>query len=125
MELPRIQFVRVNLTLILDSLYLVRDKVLLLTPFPIQERTSNFLRKEGQKIFLEEGLKRDFNVIDSFEIISGNKENCFLEDGCHLNARGHRAIFKEIIENFDFHEAKNDNLLNISGFLEYFMGDQN
>ncbi|MFC0186483.1 hypothetical protein SAMN04515674_106127 [Pseudarcicella hirudinis] len=125
MELPRIQFVRINLTLILDSLYQVRDKVLLLTPFPIRERTSNFLRKEGQKIFLEEGLKRGFNVIDSFEIISGNKENCFLEDGCHLNARGHRAIFKEIMENFDFYETENTNLLNVRKIFRYFMENQN
>ncbi|SFP90552.1 hypothetical protein SAMN04515674_1075 [Pseudarcicella hirudinis] len=44
--------------------------------------------------------------MDSFEIISCNKQNCFLEDGCQLNARGHPTIFKEIMENFDFYESE-------------------
>lgn len=61
-EIQRIKFVRERLVEILDALSFHQNKLILLTPFPVKERTTNFLRKEGRKIFIEESKLRGGNV---------------------------------------------------------------
>ncbi len=124
-EIQRIKFVRKNLVEILDALSFHQHKILLLTPFPVKELTTNFLRKEGHKVFMEESKLRGIQCVDTHAIIAQNTPHFLSQDNCHLNEFGHDIIYRRLrkalkLKNKNFTNSLKNNVLE-----EYLITNQN
>lgn len=124
-EIQRLKFVRDYLIEILNALSIHQHKVMLLTPFPVKERVTNFLREEGRAIFMEESMVRGIQCVDTYSIIAKNITNLLSSDDCHLNEAGHEIIYREIQNTLTLKNKNFNNTLKINNLQEYLVFNQN
>lgn len=79
-----------------------RHNVLLMTPFPQWNPVTNWLRKQGRKLLLQEGNKQLFSVFDADLVVQPREEYFLSNDGEHLNAVGHELLGQAL---FDFYQS--------------------
>ena len=91
-EVDRIRHVRSLLKAILWQLAGHQHKVILLTPLPHLEPVSRYLRRQGQRIFLQECAKNGFSVLDTHALIPPISDYFIPGDQGHLNHRGHQLL---------------------------------
>ena len=74
-----------------------QKKTIIIAPFPVKYKYLNLFRKLGQKVFFNICLKEKMSYIDTNELFE-NKELILLEDGFHLNEKGHLYIYEKLLE---------------------------
>lgn len=124
-KIQRIKYVRKTLVEILNALSIHQSRVMLLTPFPVMERTTNFLRKEGRSIFIKESSLRGIQCVDTHLLISENITKFLSTDDCHLNEFGHEIIFREIKKALTLKNIKSNNVLKTNNLEKYLIVNQN
>ena len=124
-EIQRLKFVRDYLIEILNALSIHQNKILLLTPFPVKERTTNFLRQQGRDVFMEESKLRGIQCVDTHSIIAKNISDLLSSDDCHLNEKGHEIIYREIKNTLTLKNKQFTNTLKINTLDKYLIFNQN
>ena len=124
-EIQRLKFVRDYLIETLNALSIHQHKIMLLTPFSVKERATNFLREEGRAIFMEESMVRGIQCVDTHSIIANNLTNLLSSDDCHLNESGHEIIYREIQNTLTLKNKNFTNTLKINNLQEYLVFNQN
>lgn len=124
-EIQRIKYVRETLVEILNALSFYQDKLMILTPFPVKESTTNFLRKNGRVLFMEESMIRGIQCIDTHSTIANDMTHLLSADDCHLNELGHEIIFREIQKALTIRNKNLSNMLKVNALEEYLIFNQN
>ena len=124
-EIQRIKYVRKTLVEILNALAFHQNRIVLLTPFPVKERTTNFLREEGRVTFLEESILRGIQCVDTHAVIASNMSRLLSSDDCHLNEFGHEIIYREIQKALTLKNKQFTNILKINALQKYAEINQN
>lgn len=91
-----------DLSAVLTALRPYRHNVLMLTPFPRQERVSRCVQRWGRAVLLREGNKQLFSVFDTNSLIQARDEYLLPNDDPHLNAVSHELIGRGL---FDFYQS--------------------
>lgn len=91
-RLPRLRQTRHQLRAVLEGLQACGHNVVLVTPFPHQDPISGWLRRQGQRLFLEEGHRAFVSVFDAHALLDVG-DVCFLPNTpANLNALGHELV---------------------------------
>lgn len=100
--LPRLKQTRHELRIVLDGLQSCGHNVVLVTPFPHKQTISDWLRRQGRRLFLEEAYRAFMPVFDAYSLLDVG-DVCFLpDDPAHLNALGHELVGSAL---YDFFRA--------------------
>lgn len=85
---------------LLKTLRPYRHNVLIVTPFPVREWLSHWIRQRNRAILLDEADEQLFSVFDSDSIIEPREEYFLANDPWHLNAISHEMLGRSL---FDFY----------------------
>ncbi len=100
--LPRLQRMRHELRTLLDGLQPCGHNVVLVTPLPHPDLIGNWLRRQGRRVFLEEGYRAFMPVFDAYALLNVG-DVCFsAADPSRLNALGHELLGSAL---YDFFRA--------------------
>lgn len=93
-------FHKMALSVILQQLRPYRHNVMILTPFPRQERLNQWTRQRSRTLLLEKAEEQLFSVFDTNSVIRPREEYYLPNDRTHLNAVSHELIGRAL---FDFY----------------------
>lgn len=87
---------------LLSQLRLYRHNVLLLTPLPHRQGTSQWLQNRMRALVLREGERQAFSVFDTSAVIQPREEYFLPDYPEHLNAVAHELLGRSL---FDFYQS--------------------
>lgn len=108
-------YVQQELAALLEQLQGHCQKIFLLTPTPHRELVSQWLRKQGRTLVINEGNRWGMTVLDTHEFIRPQEEFYIPNDPSHLNAIGHELLGQAL---FACYEAKRNRLADIEQSVE-------
>ncbi|MVM35733.1 hypothetical protein GO755_37305 [Spirosoma sp. HMF4905] len=85
-------YVQHELAALLNQLQMHNQKVILLTPTPHRESISQWLRRQGRAIVINEGKRCGMTVLDTHLFIRPTGEFYLTDDPSHLNSIGHELL---------------------------------
>ncbi|GAB4046213.1 hypothetical protein [Spirosoma litoris] len=90
-------YVEQEIAALLEQLHPHREKVILLTPTPHRDLVSQWLRKQGRTILLNEGKRWEMTVLDTHLIIHPDEKFYLTDDPSHLNRTGHQLLGQALV----------------------------
>lgn len=96
-KLGRLKYYRRLLKVILSLLTQVKERCVVVSPFPCINSCHNYLRTVGRTLTHEECVQQAFHYLPSENFIE-HHPYFFQPDGLHINALGHRVLASQLLK---------------------------